>query len=365
MKPRRPRRAAFVALFAIGACEAGRAPCDFGRCANEKSRPAGRGDADHGEARPSDGAPDASPADEGAAASERDSATWDRDARVPDLGAEVLDSAAPSGDGGSRAPRILTLSTNVSTLSEDQTLVVSAVVTDPDGVDDLIGGTLTDPASGASYGAFATAAAEGAYEVRLGWRDLNTVRAIDAGPLGVARELRARFFDVSGNASEQDVVVLLRCGEPSNTACEGACVDLLSDAQHCGACGRAVSAVQICSAGRPACPSRADTACYALCVNLETSTQHCGTCGRACPSWPGESVTCQSGGRCVVTAAGATDRVRCQELCALHGYACWSVYWYYGSGFTSLEGTCSAVPPATHPGSGAPYHSMTCTCEAS
>ena len=56
------------------------------------------------------------------------------------------------------APRILMINTNTKTIDERAMLVITAVVTDPDGVDDLIGGALTAPEGEATYGAFATSA---------------------------------------------------------------------------------------------------------------------------------------------------------------------------------------------------------------
>ena len=46
---------------------------------------------------------------------------------------------------------------------QGQTVVFTAVVTDPDGIEDLIGGTLEDPTTGGTYGAIATSASEGSY----------------------------------------------------------------------------------------------------------------------------------------------------------------------------------------------------------
>src|SRR5262245_32614596 len=76
------------------------------------------------------------------------------------------------------APRILSLSSNLQIMHPADTLIVTAVVTDPDGIDDVIGGQLRD-ASGATYGAFQTSAAEGAYGMSLTWAALNAVAPID------------------------------------------------------------------------------------------------------------------------------------------------------------------------------------------
>lgn len=89
------------------------------------------------------------------------------------------DPALPDGSVSPRSPTILSLKTNVLTVKDTDRLVVSAVVTDPDGIDDLIGGELTTADGTATYGAFATDAGEGAYSIVLSWGDLNTAETIE------------------------------------------------------------------------------------------------------------------------------------------------------------------------------------------
>jgi hypothetical protein len=181
----------------------------------------------------------------------------------------------PDPDGGSTssdpaAPRILALDANVGELHEVDSLVVTAVVTDPDGIDDLIGGTLLDPESGATYGAFATSAAEGAYSITLTWGEVDQVRGIDAPSSGVSRSFRARFFDVAGHTVEDDVDVVLRCENTDLSACGGDCVDLLTSPHHCGACHMPVPEQSWCEGGVPSCPSTAEntpSACTDGCSN--------------------------------------------------------------------------------------------------
>jgi hypothetical protein len=66
------------------------------------------------------------------------------------------------------SPVILLLATNTDTLtqSDRESLTFSVVVTDPDGIDDIIGGTLEDP-DGGTYGAFISSAEEGSYTISL------------------------------------------------------------------------------------------------------------------------------------------------------------------------------------------------------
>ena len=96
----------------------------------------------------------------------------------------------------------------------------------------------------------------------------------------------------------------------STTSCSRACVDLGSDARHCGACGASCGDGQRCIAGACACGD-GQTACTTgnrtACVDLSTSATSCGACGRACStaetciagtcSCIGEAIVC--GGACV------------------------------------------------------------------
>lgn len=167
-------------------------------------------------------------------------------------------------------PRILTMSSNVTTLDNQGTLVITAVVTDPDGVDDLIGGALVDPDSNATYGAFATSAAEGAYEIRLTWGQLNEVRRIDAPVAGAPREFLAQFYDVAGHVADEELSIKLRCATEDLGVCDGVCTDLATDPENCGTCDSVVPSGSVCVNGMPACapgPESTPAACSDGCSN--------------------------------------------------------------------------------------------------
>lgn len=189
----------------------------------------------------------------------------------------LLVLAACSGGGGhapgapaNEPPQILSLATNTMQLDERDHLAVTAVVTDPDGVDDLIGGMLVDPASGAAYGAFATSAAEGAYELELAWSDIEAVHAIDTPIAGAPRDFTARFFDQAGDAAEQTLTVTLHCSQSGYALCDGACTDLATDPDNCGACHASLPEGTQCEGGRAACaagPENTVAACTDGCSN--------------------------------------------------------------------------------------------------
>ncbi|MEM9862872.1 MAG: hypothetical protein AAF938_14835 [Myxococcota bacterium] len=131
---------------------------------------------------------------------------------------------------------ILSFATSSTVLTPAQPIRISVVLTDPDGVDDVIGGTLLDTEDRA-YGTFATTAGEGAYEVTLTWSDANAVETISQQPeTGLRRSLIARFFDGGGQQVERSFEIVLQCGFEGGLACGGACVDARRDRRNCGAC---------------------------------------------------------------------------------------------------------------------------------
>ena len=71
---------------------------------------------------------------------------------------------------------------------------------------------------------------------------------------------------------------------PAGTAeCGTVCANLNSSLAHCGVCGSACAAGEVCAAGTCAasCPSSL-TGCGDLCVDTSTSARHCGSCGNVC-----------------------------------------------------------------------------------
>jgi hypothetical protein len=203
------------------------------------------------------------------------------------------------------APKILSIGTNVKTLHEGDQLIVTAVVTDPDGIDDLIGGKLTSADGGATYGSFATDQAEGAYSLTLQWSAINQADSINTGAgMSESRPFRATFFDAEGNTTYHDVAVALQCSAASNAACDGHCTDMSTP-----------------------------------------SLDHCGSCDHKCPSDSLNQKQCvlQNGGVCEGYAA-SQQRVACTSLCPAGYSKCYAAGAYYGNSQLALA--CSAIPPA-------------------
>jgi len=92
--------------------------------------------------------------------------------------------------------------------------------------------------------------------------------------------------------------------------CGSECVDLISNPEHCGACGNLCGEGQLCEAGVCLCAGGM-VFCGAECIDVASDADHCGACANPCDG--GEScvdgvcaadpacvdVDCPSGTRCV------------------------------------------------------------------
>ncbi len=149
-------------------------------------------------------------------------------------------TASGSDPGG---PTFLSFATNVSAIGWDESVVFTAVLTDPDGVDDVIGGALKAP-SGAAYGAFATSGQEGAYQLNLSWAQMDQLETIEFELAAEGqRTFIAEFFDGAGNRAERQITLTFDCGGfgacggyCGQLRCGSECVAAWSD-ENCGSCG--------------------------------------------------------------------------------------------------------------------------------
>src|SRR5262249_4587258 len=71
------------------------------------------------------------------------------------------------------------------------------------------------------------------------------------------------------------------------TCCDGTCVNLQTDPQHCGTC------TTTCSGTTPDC-------CGGSCVNLQTEATHCGSCGTDCTAPAHAAAPSCSSGTCTL-----------------------------------------------------------------
>jgi hypothetical protein len=95
--------------------------------------------------------------------------------------------------------------------------------------------------------------------------------------------------------------------------CDGACVRLEADAQHCGACGKACAADEQCASGTcvKECPA-GTIECARSCVDPKSDPQHCGACGQACTGPTSASAACRDGSCSFQCGA---DLTACDNAC--------------------------------------------------
>lgn len=206
---------------------------------------------------------------------------------------------------GGGVPTIVSLSVNAGTIGPGDTLEVSAIVTDPDGIDDLIGGQLV-VGDGLTLGTFQTAAQEGAYGISLTFTDLLAVSGLQTSST-TDLVLTAEFFDQSGSSSSESVGVGLSCtdygvlcdacinechpvlapcpggfvcgyhSDPETLECEPAGAALEGEACIFSAdCAQSICASQVC---RRPCLADADCSDGLGCSLISGSNTGCGELG--------------------------------------------------------------------------------------
>ncbi len=183
---------------------------------------------------------------------------------------------APPGTGPTspNAPRFLTFGTNVTSLTKDQSVTFTAVLTDPDGIDDLIGGSLVSLDEATQYGAFATTGQEGAYTMQLSWAAINQAAELTFHKT-TTRSYRAVFYDVAGHRVSKDVMLSMTCPE---NACDGNCYDFCVEESK-----TRESCAAVCAANNPKmnCQMVAETSmprfCYDPLCSQAKKSQSCTT----------------------------------------------------------------------------------------
>ncbi len=173
------------------------------------------------------------------------------------------------------APVFLSLQTNVSKITAGESVIFTAVLTDPDGVDDIVGGTLSDEGGMIGYGPFVAAGQEGTYSITLSWDDMQQAEAIEFEGMDLGRVFRAEFYDQGAHKVYQDVNVILTCAEGS--ACDGVCTDIMTSAEHCGTCARPCAGG--CEGGMCA-PKWGE--CLIMSSGFDTCAMYCASVREAC-----------------------------------------------------------------------------------
>lgn len=186
---------------------------------------------------------------------------------MPTTGA-MSTTGTGSADGG---PIFLSFGTNVGALTEGESVIFTAILTDPDGINDIVGGTLKSVDEALQFGPFVAAGQPGTYSVTLSWAQIHQVDPIEFTAGSIGRGFRAVFFDQKGHKATDDVEVQLSCA--GGAACAGSCMDLASDGLNCGTCGR------VCDGGEDACESGACQPTFGSCFGYNDGVE---TCAEAC-----------------------------------------------------------------------------------
>lgn len=239
---------------------------------------------------------------------------------TPDMGSAALPDLAQG------ALKILSLGTNVNSLTQGGTVRVTAVVTHTDGIQKLLGGQLNSTDGKIKYGAF-VAGAGGAYSLDLTWDQLDQAQSIGFDKQGT-RSLSAEFYDTDGNKVSSNLDLTLTCG--GDPACAGKC---LKAGALCSG-----SSTQICVAG--ACSDgcyiggslRTPNATnpdpdFGTCQKCDTSLSRSSWTNAAAGTACGTNMACVSGGGCskVFNAATGTGSSAFQDVWGSGANDVWAV----------------------------------------
>jgi hypothetical protein len=147
------------------------------------------------------------------------------------------DTADPTGDDGTSepgGPEVFELFADPPTLRERDVLMLTAHVTDPDGLDDIVGGVLLGSSSGALYGSFVQIS-EGAFQVLLSWDAVDELDPIWFQWEG-SRSFRAEFVDRAQRVGTRTIAIPFNCGGPDFGVCGDATCRPLGTKDDCEGC---------------------------------------------------------------------------------------------------------------------------------
>ena len=82
----------------------------------------------------------------------------------------------------------------------------------------------------------------------------------------------------NGQVCENGICNFCPVNKPAQ--CDGKCINLQTDSQNCGSCGKTCKDDQLCVSGNCQCDT--SISCSGACVLLESDPDHCGGCGNKC-----------------------------------------------------------------------------------
>lgn len=141
-------------------------------------------------------------------------------------------------------PQISELNANTNQLTEGESLRVTASVTDPDGAEDVVGGTLFDD-TGAPIGEFLLVS-HGSFIITVTWEEIHAAHPIEFES-EAQLNLIAVFTDAAAHRTAATLTMRLHCDGLG--ACQGICVNQMSDPLNCGRCGWVCADDGTCDSG--------------------------------------------------------------------------------------------------------------------
>ncbi len=189
----------------------------------------------------------------------------------PTTGNPTGGTTSGTEDGG---PVVVDFGTNVKMITDGESVIFTATLTDPDGPDDIQGGSLKTADESVTYGAF-TDIGNGTYELTLSWAAIDQAIGIEFETSATVG-FKAVFFDNQGKKGFATTSIDLTCGaDKARIACDGHCIQADEDETNCGGCGNACGVGVSCFYGT--CDS-------ALSQCIATASSPWSTCGEYCQS---------------------------------------------------------------------------------
>jgi hypothetical protein len=217
-------------------------------------------------------------------------------------------SGTTSEDGG---PVFLSFSTNVGKITQGESVTFTALLTDPDGLDDIVGGSLLSEDEKIDFGPLIAAGQPGTYSISLSWAQIHQSDPISFENAQPARVFRARFFDQKGNQAASDAEILLTCA--GGSACAGFCTDIDLDGMNCGSCSHACASMG-CQGGSCA-PNL--SGCFEEMDGLDSCSAICASFGEACAESECMGFTVEKYGtitNCLKGSAGIIGSEPCDKI---------------------------------------------------
>jgi photosystem II stability/assembly factor-like uncharacterized protein len=135
--------------------------------------------------------------------------------------------------------RLLSLGSNVTSLTTGESARFSALLTHSDGSEKIVGGQISSSDGKIKYGTFANDGRPGSFSLELSWTQINQAAQANFA-MEEQRQFLVEFFDTNGERLTQMVPLRLHCN--GNPACKGACL------QTAALCPN--STTEICVAGQ-------------------------------------------------------------------------------------------------------------------